>query len=56
VKFVGASFMEDKTFKFDLNKVREVRKVVKEQRDIPGRNLSILLKNKTKQNKTNKPE
>lgn len=39
--------MEDKTLELDLKKEREVKKVVKEQEDIPGRNLSLLLK-KTK--------
>lgn len=43
---VRASFMEDMTFKFGLKKEREVRQVVKGQDDIPGRNLSILLKKK----------
>lgn len=49
MRFTGASFMEDRTFKLGLEKSKRSKESGKKQEDIPGKNLSILLKqgNKT---------
>lgn len=49
-RLVGASFMEEMTFKHSLEKKREMSKVVKEQEGIPGRDLSIFLKSSCQRN------